>query len=96
VRLRAEQVAARLVGHGVACEVVESEASVGGGAFPTARIPSHAIAVAGQAEAIERKLRLGTSPVIGRIANGRVLLDLRSVPAAHDEHVVRAVVASLA
>jgi L-seryl-tRNA(Ser) seleniumtransferase len=96
VRMRAEQVAARLNSHGTSCDVVESEASVGGGAFPTARIPSHAIALAAPAEEVERKLRLGAYPVIGRIANGRLLLDLRSVPAAHDEQLVRAVIASLA
>jgi hypothetical protein len=33
--------------------------------------------------------------VIGRIANGRVLLDMRSVPTAHDEQLVRAVITSL-
>ena len=96
VRMRAEQVAARLNSHGTSCDVVESEASVGGGAFPTARIPSHAIALAAPAEDVERRLRLGAYPVIGRIANGRLLLDLRSVPAAHDEQLVRAVIASLA
>jgi L-seryl-tRNA(Ser) seleniumtransferase len=96
VRVRAEQIAARLRGHAVKCEVIETEASVGGGAFPTARIPSHAVALDGDAEAVERRLRLGTDPIIGRIANGKVLLDLRSVPDAHDEHVVRAVVSSLA
>jgi L-seryl-tRNA(Ser) seleniumtransferase len=96
LHMRAEQVAARLNSHGASCDVVATEASVGGGAFPTARMPSHAVAVGGNAEEVERKLRLGAHPVIGRIANGRVLLDLRSVPAAHDEQLVRAVIAALA
>ena len=96
VRMRAERAAARLQSHGVSCSVIESEASVGGGAFPTARIPSHAVALEGDAEDAERKLRLGTHPVIGRIANGRLLLDVRSVPDAHDEQLVRTVIASLA
>jgi L-seryl-tRNA(Ser) seleniumtransferase len=96
IRLRAEQVAARLSAHGITCDVIETEASVGGGAFPTARIPSHAIALSGSADGIEKRLRLGQHPVIGRIADGRVLLDLRSVPDAFDEQVARAVIASLA
>ena len=75
---------------------VETEASVGGGAFPTARIPSHAVALSGNADDLERRLRVGASPIIGRIANGRLLLDLRSVPDAHDEHLVKAAIASLA
>jgi len=96
VRLRAEQVAARLRGNGVACDVVETEASVGGGAFPTARIASHAVALTGNADDLERRLRLGAHPVIGRIANGRILLDMRSVPDGHDEPLARAILASLA
>ena len=95
VQLRAEQAAARLRGNGVGCDVVETEASVGGGAFPTARILSYAVALQGSAATIEQRLRSGVQPVIGRIANGRVLLDMRSVPTAHDEQLVRAVITSL-
>jgi len=95
VQLRAEQAAARLRGNGVSCDVVETEASVGGGAFPTARILSYAVALQGTAGTIEQRLRSGVHAVIGRIANGRVLLDMRSVPAAHDEQLVRAVITSL-
>ena len=95
VQLRAEQAAARLRGNGVSCDVVETEASVGGGAFPTARILSYAVALQGSPAAIEERLRRGDHPVVGRIANGRVLLDMRSVPAGHDEELVRAVITSL-
>jgi L-seryl-tRNA(Ser) seleniumtransferase len=95
VRARVEQAVARLHGLRIACDAIDTEASVGGGAFPTARIPSQAIAFSGVADEQERRLRLGSHPVIGRIANGRVLLDLRSVPEAHDDDLVRAVAASL-
>ena len=96
VRTRAEQVRERLCAVGVACDVVETEASVGGGAFPTARIPSFAVALADQADNVERRLRMGAHAVIGRIAHGRLLLDVRSVPEAYDDQLVRAVTASLA
>jgi L-seryl-tRNA(Ser) seleniumtransferase len=95
VRTRAEQVRERLCVGGLSCDVVETEASVGGGAFPTARIPSFAVALSGQADEIERRLRVGTHAVIGRIGNGRLMLDLRSVPEAYDDQLVRAVTASL-
>ncbi|HUQ81921.1 MAG TPA: L-seryl-tRNA(Sec) selenium transferase [Gemmatimonadaceae bacterium] len=95
VRTRAEQVRERLHAAGIACEIAETEASVGGGAFPTARIPSFAIAFSGHADEIERRLRLGDNAVIGRIAQGRVLVDLRSVPEAFDDQLVRAVTAAL-
>ena len=85
LRERAGRIATPLGARGVAVSVVESEASVGGGAFPTARIPSAALALDGDAVALERRLRSGEPAVIGRIASDRLLLDLRGVPAAHDE-----------
>jgi L-seryl-tRNA(Ser) seleniumtransferase len=84
IRARAEAVATRVRGHGNEVTVVDSTASVGGGAFPAARIPSAALSFAGDAVALEARLRMGQPPIVGRIADGAVLLDLRSVPAAHD------------
>ena len=90
VRARAEAIA-RAVG----ATVVDSVATVGGGAFPTARIPSAAIAlrpVGGvTAEALAARLRAGPTPIVGRIENDTLLLDVRSVPAAHDAQLIRAV-----
>jgi L-seryl-tRNA(Ser) seleniumtransferase len=59
--------------------VVESEASVGGGAFPNVRIPSIALSIGRDAQAVEARLRLGEPAVIGRVADGCLLLDLRTV-----------------
>ena len=61
------------------CEIVDSDASVGGGAFPTARIPSVAIALADRTGAAEAQLRAGDPPIVGRLADGRLLLDLRTI-----------------
>ena len=101
VRARAATLAHLVDVVGVPCTVVETEATVGGGAFPTARIPSFAVAIAGDAAAIEAMLRAGgpeghERPVIGRIADGRLLLDLRSVPAEQDGLFTDAVLAALA
>jgi L-seryl-tRNA(Ser) seleniumtransferase len=82
---------ARLAAMRIPSEVIASEATVGGGAFPTARIPSAALALQGDAEAVERRLRFGEPAVIGRIADGRCVLDLRSVSEADDAAFVEAV-----
>jgi L-seryl-tRNA(Ser) seleniumtransferase len=95
VRWRADDVMSRLEAAGLTGDVIETEASVGGGAFPTARIASYAIALNGPADRLETRARLGAVPVIGRIAAGRFLIDLRSVPEALDDSLVRALVASL-
>jgi L-seryl-tRNA(Ser) seleniumtransferase len=95
VRERAEALAARLRAHNVAARVVSSGATVGGGAFPAARIPSAAVALGEDAVGTEARLRGGHPPVVGRIADDVLLLDLRSVPAAHDGPFGDAVLAAL-
>jgi len=80
---------------GLETQVRASVASVGGGAFPTAEIPSAAIGLVGNPEEIEERLRRGDPPVIARIAEGSVLLDLRSVQGREDGTLTRAVLAAL-
>ena len=74
---------------------VETRASVGGGAFPTASIPSVALSFA-NGSALEERLRKGATPVIGRIMDGRLLLDLRSVLPAQDAALAEQMAAALA
>jgi L-seryl-tRNA(Ser) seleniumtransferase len=95
VRARAGVVAARLRERSVHATVVDSTASVGGGAFPGASIPSAALALAGDAAATEVRLRTGRPSIVGRIADGTVLLDLRSVLPAQDAAFADAVVHAL-
>lgn len=76
-------------------QVVDSEASVGGGAFPTAKIPSVAVAIARDATVLESALRLGERAVIARVADGKVLLDLRTVLPHDDDALATALVAAL-
>ena len=89
LRHRARALCDELAAFSTRVEVVESEASVGGGAFPAARMPSVALAISGDAGAIESALRLGAPAVIGRVTEGRLLLDLRTV-APRDDRVLAA------
>jgi L-seryl-tRNA(Ser) seleniumtransferase len=95
VRERAGHLCAALVTTGTAACVVDTDASVGGGAFPGAHVPSAAVAVGGDADRIERELRAGDPPVVARVADGHVLLDLRTVPAQDDAALARVVRAAL-
>ncbi|MEJ7808914.1 MAG: L-seryl-tRNA(Sec) selenium transferase [Gemmatimonadaceae bacterium] len=95
IRARAERAAEALAAAGIAADVVPSEGSVGGGAFPIARLASFALALHGHAEQGEVLLRACALPVIGRITNGRLQLDLRSVPERDDSRLVEAVIAAL-
>jgi L-seryl-tRNA(Ser) seleniumtransferase len=95
LRERAEALAERLTASGIAATAIESEAQTGGGAFPTARIPSAAVALQGDAEALAAALRAGSPPVVGRIRNGALLLDVRTVAPPDDERLYQAVRAAV-
>ncbi|MEK6612239.1 MAG: L-seryl-tRNA(Sec) selenium transferase [Gemmatimonadota bacterium] len=96
LRERAAALVSAWQAFGVSARAVDTVATVGGGAFPSARIPSCALLLAGGAAALERALRTGALPVIGRIADGALLLDLRGVAATEDARLTAAVREALA
>ena len=62
--------------------VVESESETGGGSMPGMTIPSYALAVSRgnlSADSLSTLLRRNEPPVIGRIKEGEVLLDMRTL-----------------
>jgi L-seryl-tRNA(Ser) seleniumtransferase len=93
---RAGDLAARLRGAGVPAAVIPSTSTVGGGSLPGETLPTRAVAVATPApDALAVALRHGDHPVIGRIADDQLLLDLRTVPAEADEALLEAVVVAV-
>ena len=92
IESRARSVVSSLRSSSIDAEVAPSTASVGGGAFPTADIASRAVVLSTDAERMEEKLRHGEPAVIGRIADGKLLLDLRSVLPREDGVLVQAIV----
>src|SRR5690606_9189178 len=79
---RAWRLAARLRDAGVDARAVDSEAAVGGGGAPGVVLPSAAVSVPA---AYAARLRRGIPAVMGRVEDGRCLLDLRSVPPEGDD-----------
>ncbi len=96
VRERAEAIAAELTGGGVEAKVVESSGAVGGGTYPGVELPSAAVEVAGPAEALQRALRAGDPPVVGRIVDDRLLLDVRTVLPGQEGELTTRVAAAVA
>ena len=92
---RAEALRSRLAETaGLAVSVAAAEAAVGGGSTPGVTLPSRALAVAAagrSAAALAAALRAGSPPVVGRIAEGRLLLDLRTVDPREDAALAEAV-----
>ena len=93
LRERAAVLAATL---GDRAEIVQTQATVGGGSLPGETLPSIALGLtAGSADALLRRLRLGTPAVVGRIEDGCVLLDLRTVEPERDRDLGGALAAAL-
>ena len=75
LRSRAELLAERLGG-----SALETRSAVGGGSLPGQTQPSWAVAFeVDSPDDLAAQLRRASTPVIGRIEDGRLLLDLRSV-----------------
>jgi L-seryl-tRNA(Ser) seleniumtransferase len=89
---RARQLAGKLAAPGLEVDVAPSVARSGGGTLPTREIPSFAVRLGGaQAGALAGRLRAADPPVVGRLHEGRVWLDVRTLLPGDEEALVRAV-----
>lgn len=94
LRRRAEALAAA---PGPDVELIPTEATVGGGSLPGETLPSFGLALRrGSADRLLAALRRGSPAVIGRIQDGRVVLDLRTVDPDRDGELGTTVSAALA
>jgi L-seryl-tRNA(Ser) seleniumtransferase len=88
---RARRIASRLRRAGVSARGRALRAALGGGTTPEETMPSYGLAVAG-GQALADALRGGEPPVIGRLFDDEVLLDLRTLRPTEDRILERAVV----
>jgi len=73
--------------------VIDGESLIGGGSLPGATLPTHLVAIGDNkkpdlARKIALSLRLQDTPVIGRISDGVLLLDPRTVSPEEDETLI--------
>ena len=95
---RAEVLAKNLNSEKMKVEVMEGESVIGGGAAPSSVLPTRLLAVTCadlSADQLAARLRQSDPPIIARVEDGRVLLDLRTVLPEQDR-VLSAALASLA
>jgi len=90
IRERAERVAealAREAGGEAAITVAEAESRIRGGALPGSSLPSYAVVISPGVIAADDfvfELRRCEVPVVGRVSEDRVLLDMRTVEPSED------------
>jgi len=90
---RAEAVAKKLQSSSLSVEVRDGESVVGGGAAPSAALPTRLLAITCEgvsAAEFSTRLRASDPPVIARVEDERVLLDLRTVFPEQDDAVAQA------
>ncbi|OBA87097.1 L-seryl-tRNA(Sec) selenium transferase [Mycobacteriaceae bacterium 1482268.1] len=88
LRARAQRLAERLPG----AQAIDCIAAVGGGGAPDVELNSAAVSLPEQCAV---PLRVGMPAVVGRIENGRCLLDLRTVAPSDDDALASAVLACM-
>jgi L-seryl-tRNA(Ser) seleniumtransferase len=90
---RAEALAAKVASPKLQVEIIDGESVIGGGAAPSAALPTRLIALscAGlSADELSARLRAADTPIVARVEEGRVLLDLRTVFPEQEELVTAA------
>lgn len=85
LRVRAERLAAVM-----GATVTAGESIIGGGSTPEQTLPTWLVALPGDGRKWEGRLRLGEPPVIARMEQDRLVLDLRTVDEAEEESLARA------
>ncbi len=79
---------------GLELEVVECQSVIGGGSAPGATLPSRALALkstTASADSVLTRLRAWQTPIVARVEDDRVLLDLRTVGPGDDAKLVAAI-----
>ena len=91
---RAEALVDALTSKDIRLEVIDGESVIGGGAAPSSVLPTRLVAVTSakfSADELSSKLRTWDPPVVARVEQGRILLDLRTVFPDQDQQVLAAI-----
>lgn len=93
IGIRAESIANSARSSNVKLEIIDGESVIGGGAAPSSVLPTRLLAVSCvgvSADELSGRLRKSDPPIIARVEEGRVLLDLRTVFPSQDQLIVKA------
>ena len=98
ISARAENLVSEIASRGIDADLIDGDSLIGGGSAPSAVLPTRLIAITAKnvsANEFAARLRRSDPPVVARVENGRVLLDLRTILPAQDE-IVRQVLVGAA
>ena len=94
LRTRAEKLCEEIRKRGGSADIVRTKSVAGGGAVPGHELESYAIAPTGKEsiEKTEEQLRSLSTPIIGYIDDGKLLIDVRTIFEDDFEYIIDAVV----
>lgn len=84
---------------GFEASMEDDESQVGGGSFPLASIPTRVLAVepkGAAAGAVEERLRMGEPPVVARVRDSKVVIDMRTLLESELDGLIEALSKALA
>jgi len=93
IRMRAEIIAVKIRSPKITADLIDGDSVIGGGAAPSAVLPTCLLAVASSdfsADELAARLRKSDPPIISRVQEDRVVLDLRTVFREQDDFVANA------
>ena len=93
IERRAEGLAAQVRSSKLNVEVIDGESVIGGGAAPSSVLPTRLVALSSaglSAVELAARFRASDPPIIARVEDGRVLLDLRTVFPEQDQIIAAA------
>jgi L-seryl-tRNA(Ser) seleniumtransferase len=82
IQARTETVAKNIQSPQLSVEMIDGESVIGGGAAPTSVLPTKLLAISHRdltASEMAARLRANRTPIIARVEDGRLLIDLRTV-----------------
>jgi|HubBroStandDraft_6_1064221.scaffolds.fasta_scaffold168570_2 L-seryl-tRNA(Ser) seleniumtransferase len=88
------QLAASRTSPTVQMQIIDGDSVIGGGAAPSSVLPTRLLALSCEglsADELAARLRASDPPIIARVEDGRVLLDLRTVFAEQDDLIAQAI-----
>ncbi len=98
LQARARAVVRKLKAAGISAQAIKGAGMVGGGTLPEQSLPTALVSIApeGSVEAFSRWLRLSQPPLITRVENDLILIDMRTVFPEQDSLLLSAIVAARA
>jgi L-seryl-tRNA(Ser) seleniumtransferase len=90
---RANALSSQIQSANLGVEITDGESVIGGGAAPSSTLPTRLLALTGNrlsADELAARLRRSHPPIIARVDDGRVLLDLRTTFPDQDELIATA------